>query len=89
MELSEHPFSNESIRRESGEPDRSERAWFRWAREAERLLGHDLDGSDVDGKGCGYSLDEAFDKFRAGTTPHAYAALVGSRDRYVGEWQGR
>lgn len=83
-DLNAHPFSPASVAREGGAPDRSERAWLRWAAKVERLLGHDIDGNDVDGKGCGYSLDEAHDYFRKGATAHSYAALVGSRDRYMG-----
>ena len=80
MELSQHPFSQENISRELN--DQSDAAWLRWCAEAERLLGHDLDGNDVDQTGDGYSLDEAYDVFRQGHSAHAYAAMVGSRDRY-------
>jgi len=80
--LADHPFSAQNIARESGAPDRTERAWLRWARETERLFGHDLDGDDVTGMGCGYSLDEAHAHFAKGATPHAYVAMATSRDRY-------
>lgn len=88
-DLSDHPFSSESVARESGAPDASERAWMRWIKKAEALLEHDLDGNDVDEAGCGYSLDESYDKFRAGMTAEDYVALVKGRNRYVGEFQGR
>lgn len=59
-DLSEHPFSAESIRRESSAfQSRREIAWLRWIDIAERTIGHDLDGNDVAQAGCGYSLDEA------------------------------
>lgn len=86
-DLSDHPFSPESVARESGEPDRSERAWLRWLDKAEKLLGHDLDGDDRNYAGCGYSMDESYEKFREGLSPEAYIALVKARDRYVGEYQ--
>lgn len=82
QDLADHPFSPENIARESGIPDQTERAWFRFAKECERLLGHDLDGNDTAGFDCGYSIDEAYDKWQAGYTPHAYVAMVVSRDRY-------
>ncbi|OHV73360.1 hypothetical protein [Ensifer sp. LCM 4579] len=82
-DLNEHPFSPASVAREGGHPDRSERAWLRWVDEAERLLGHDLDGSDVEGKGCGYSLDEAFVCFARGEAASVYVATVQNRARYA------
>lgn len=85
MDLSNHPFSPESVARESGAPDKSERAWLRWVRDAERLLGHDLDGKDVDAQGCGYSLDEAHEFFRRGEAASVYVATVRNRSRYLGE----
>lgn len=80
--LNEHPFSPASVARESGEPDLSDRAWFKWAAEVERLLGHDLDGDDTNGEGCGYSIDEANNAWADGKSAHAYVAIVTSRDRY-------
>lgn len=88
LDLADHPFSPESISRESGASDQPERAWLRFCDECERLLGHDLDGNDAEAKGCGYSIDEAYEKWRAGHTAHAYVAMVVSRDRYHGEWEG-
>lgn len=89
QDLSDHPFSPENIAYESGEfHDKSDRAWRIWCAEAERLLGHDLDGNDPDAfdpnetGGDGYSLDEAYIFFEKGRTPHGYVGLVGSRDRY-------
>ena len=83
-DLSDHPFSPENIAKESGAPDTSERAWLRFAAAVERELGHDLDGSDVNGNGEGYSLDEAFAEFRKGTEAAAYVAMVRGRARYKG-----
>lgn len=82
QDLADHPFSRENIARESGVADQTVHAWFRFVKECERLLGHDLDGNDTAGFDCGYSLDEAYDKWQAGYTPHAYVAMVVSRDRY-------
>lgn len=57
---------------ESFESD-SDRAWSRWVRKAERMLGHDLDGNqDRDG----YSLDRASDYFAKGDTVEMYVADV-------------
>lgn len=81
-DLTRHPFSPQSVAAESGEASPRERSWLRFVAECERLLGHDLDGNDVASEGCGYSLDEAHDAFAAGKTPHAYVAMVTSRDRY-------
>lgn len=81
-DLNEHPFSPASVAREGGESDRSERSWLKWADEAERLLGHELDGNDADASGCGYSIDEACNVWSEGKSAHAYVAMVTSRDRY-------
>lgn len=82
FDLADHPFSPEAVARESGAPDRSERAWLKWISDAERMIGHDLDGSDVKGAGCGYSLDEAFICFKRGEVPAIYVATVKNRQRY-------
>jgi hypothetical protein len=87
QDLADHPFSQESIARESGADTGSDRAWSRFCDDCERLLGHDLDGNDVEQNGCGYSLDEAYDVWRSGKTAHAYVAMVGARERYKGEYQ--
>lgn len=90
MDIASHPFSPTSVARESGAPDRSERAWLRWCAEAERLLGHSLDGNDPDAfdprqtGGDGYSLDEAQERFRQGEPATAYVATVRRRARYCG-----
>lgn len=81
-DLSDHPFSPDNVARESGASDRSERAWLRFCADARRLLGHDIDGNDVNAAGCGYSIDEAYEVFEAGKTAHAYVAMVTSRERY-------
>ncbi|GAA5666016.1 hypothetical protein Brsp07_04525 [Brucella sp. NBRC 14130] len=83
-DLSDHPFSPENIAYELGGSDKSERAWLRWCGDAERLLGHSLDGADVDGKGEGYSIDEAFERFERGESASAYVAMVKDRPRYRG-----
>lgn len=88
-DLADHPFSPENIASESGEGGSLERSWMRWSSEVERLLGHILDGCDpaafdASKAGCGYSIDEALEQWKAGTTPHAYVAMVTSRDRYDG-----
>lgn len=90
MGLASHPFSPESIAREGGSPDKSERAWLNFVAACERLLGHDLDGNDPDAfdatetGGEGYSLDEAYEAFEHGKTAHSYVAVVTSRERYRG-----
>lgn len=82
MDLTDHPFHTDNIARESGVPDMAEKQWLGFCTKVETALGHDLDGEDIDGCGCGYSLDEAHDHWRIGMTPTAYAALVRSRARY-------
>ena len=44
-----------------------------WAANVEDILGHDLDGDQQED---GYSIDFAFDAFKAGMTPQQYAASV-------------
>ena len=82
QDLADHPFSAENIARESGIPDQTECSWLRFCAECERLLGHDLDGNDTAGFDCGYSIDEAHDKWQAGYAASAYVAMVVGRDRY-------
>ena len=82
QDLADHPFSAENIARESGIPDQTECSWLRFCAECERLLGHDLDGNDTAGLDCGYSIDEAHDKWQAGYAASAYVAMVVGRDRY-------
>lgn len=84
MELNDHPFSPENVARESGMPDQTERAWLRFVKECERLLGHDLDGNDTAGFDCGYSIDEAYDRWRAGSSAPGYVDEIKKRDRYDG-----
>jgi len=55
--------------------------WERWFARAERLIGHDLDGDDSEaahaaGTADGYSVDGAYDAWRAGLTVEQYAAQV-------------
>ena len=76
-ELSDHPFSPENVARESGAPS-SEAEWLRWIAKAERIAGHDMDGDqDVDG----YSLDFAFEAFRAGLSAADHVASFQGRGR--------
>jgi hypothetical protein len=44
-----------------------------WCEKAEKILGHDLDGDEVND---GYSLDGAFDWYDGGDTPKEYAQRV-------------
>jgi hypothetical protein len=60
-DLSEHPF--EVFRRGESFVSDDERAWLRFVRKAEKLLGHSLDGNQ---KTDGYSLDVAHDAFANG-----------------------
>ncbi len=73
--------SSENVARESGR-DQGNANWLRRCNQAELLLGHDLDGNDVDQAGCGYSLDEAYDVFRKGTLASLYVITFKARDRY-------
>lgn len=82
-DLADHPFSPESVARESGALDAGDRAWLAFVRECERQLGHDLDGNDVDGTGCGYSLDEAYVCWERGEVPSVYVSTVRNRARYA------
>lgn len=81
-ELSDHPFSPESVAAESGASDPSERAWLKWVSAVEGHLGHDIDGNDVEGAGDGFSMDEAYDRFCDGATAFGYSAVVKGRSRY-------
>jgi hypothetical protein len=60
----------------------SDRAWSRWIRDVEKLLGiDDLDGNDCPKAGpcVGYSLDGAYDAYEAGKSPATYAVDVNAR----------
>lgn len=81
MDLEDHPFHPDQVAAESGESF-GERQWLSWCGSAEKLLGHDLDGDDPEFNGDGYSLDEAFDAFRAGVSPTQYVETVRARSRY-------
>lgn len=48
-------------------------SWERWAREVEKKLGHSLDGDQA---ADGYSMDPAFDAWRAGASPDAHVAFT-------------
>lgn len=48
----------------------NETEFEKWARKAETIMRHDLDGDEsIDG----YSLDSAFDAFNRGFSPEEYA----------------
>lgn len=81
-DLIDHPFHPTQVARESGAPDAGERKWLMFVAEAEKLLGHSLDGDDVDASGCGYSQDEAYDAWAAGCTAKSYVDRVRARPRY-------
>lgn len=58
--------------------------WDRWFAAAEKAVGHDLDGDDSDiaraaGTADGYSVDGAYDAWRAGMTVAQYAQQVAER----------
>lgn len=80
-DLTDHPFHPANVAAELGD-NPSEQRWLDWARRAERLLGHDLDGNDPNCGGDGYSLDEASDFYGLGWTPEDYVREVQSRGRY-------
>lgn len=53
--------------------DQSERAWLRWVKQVERLLGHSIDGNqDTDG----YSLDFAYEAWKTDQSPAAYVKAI-------------
>lgn len=59
-------------------------AWERWYDAAEKMLGHDLDGDDSEearaaGTADGYSVDGAYDAWRAGITVAQYTKQVAER----------
>ena len=45
-------------------------SWDRWANQAEQIAGHSLDGDEPSGDR--YSMDSAYDAWRAGITPAGY-----------------
>ena len=58
--------------------------WERWYAAAEKAVGHDLDGDDTEearaaGTADGYSVDGAYDAWRAGMTVTQYAQQVAER----------
>lgn len=60
--------------------NQTDRDWSLWYRQAEALIGGDLDG---DGDENGYSIDEAYDFFRARKTPAEYVSVVSARPNFV------
>lgn len=83
QDLADRPFSPKMVSFESGADTKRNQAWYRWCAQAERLLGHDLDGHDPDFRdGEGYSLDEAHECWSKGTTAQAYVSMVAARERY-------
>lgn len=78
--------ASESVQIEGNAGDR---AWFAFCNRVEIILGHDLDGDDcadsrAAGKNDGYSLDGAYDAWRAGTKADDYAASVRANPDYRG-----
>lgn len=89
MDLRDHPFSPENIARECGASDTHEdRVFDRYVTDVEKLLGHTVDGNDVDywtgghPEGDGYSLDECSDMFDRGMSAKDYVDTVKKRERY-------
>lgn len=80
-DLNEHPFA--VFMAGESHVSASEKAWLRWVKQVERLLGHSLDGDqEVDG----YSLDFAHDAFCDGLSPQDYVDEVReANDRLVTE----
>lgn len=52
----------------------SEREWLRWVKRVEQIVGHSLDGNQATD---GYSLDFAYDAWKAGATAEGYAEEIG------------
>jgi hypothetical protein len=65
--------------------------WEIWAEAAERLAGHSLDGDEPSGDP--YSIDSAYDAWKAGSTPRAYVESFQptdeETDRLAAEHQAR
>ena len=81
-DLSDHPMAIFHANETYDTP--SDCKWLAWVRKVERMLGHSLDGNDENKAGEGYSLDEAYDWWRAGEGVVAYVVEVRSRHRYRG-----
>lgn len=81
IDLADHPFSPENVRRESGVAlDRCEAAWLRWCDRVEKIAG-DFDGDNsaaakAAGNADGFSVDDAHDAFMAGMPAEEYARIV-------------
>jgi hypothetical protein len=76
-DLNDHPFAIH-MATESFVSD-SERAWLKWVKKVEKLLGHDLDGNqDCDG----YSLDGAYAAWETGVTAEAMVAEIKAEPLY-------
>jgi len=58
-----------------------ETSWERWMANAERIAGHDLDGDEPSGDA--YSIDGAYDAFRAGETATDYVQRTGCAGLYA------
>ncbi|ELR10218.1 hypothetical protein GMDG_08729 [Pseudogymnoascus destructans 20631-21] len=69
--LEEHPHF-QLLHSESYESP-TERAWLRWTKQVEKLLGHSLDGNQ---QRDGYSLDYAHDAFADGVSVTDYVQEV-------------
>ncbi len=72
-DLSDHPFSQESIAYECGGDSPSDRRWYAFCRKVEALIGVDLDGDEDED---GYSIDGAYAAWEVGVSPAEYAAEV-------------
>lgn len=50
-----------------------DKAWYRWVKEVEALLGHDLDGNF---KEDGYSFDTSYEMWEDALTPETAVARI-------------
>ncbi|AXH72670.1 MAG: 30S ribosomal protein S21 [Caudoviricetes sp.] len=80
IDLESHPFSMESIQQESDQFNND--GSTKYIDTVERILGHSVDGDDVNGKGVGYSLDECIEKFNNKVPARSYANEIIKRPRY-------
>jgi len=78
----EHPFM-EFVLGESnaGYASDEEKAWLRWVKQVERILGHDIDGNEsvearAHGMSDGYSADGAYAAWEQNISAAEYAAEV-------------
>jgi len=69
-DLNDHPFAVHMATESAG---LKKDDWEYWAEKAEALAGHDLDGNQ---ETDGYSIDFAYDAYKAGQTPEDYVASI-------------